>query len=590
MNARDPVYTEKVECRDCYKCVRSCVVKAIGVVNDHATVVPERCIACGLCVEACPAGAKRVRNDLGKAKALLATGRPLYASLAPSFVSEFPRITPAALVHGLRRLGFAGVSETALGAEEVSAEVAARLRTEVPEVLVSSACPAVVELLAKYLPAFAGHITGLTSPVMAHCRLLRATYGDDIAIVFISPCIAKKKEADAHPELLDAAITFEDLRTWLAEADVPLENVHPGPDDILVPRLAADGAMYPVDGGMIASIQASGASAAAADYVALSGLETIRRALEGLDTAILDRPLFLELLACEGGCVNGPKSSSQRGTVLKRQAVLNQDRPPPIAAGRRPRVDTSMPVVSVPLDSRPPADERLREALREVGKHSAVDELNCGGCGYENCRAFAAALVAGLAERGMCVSYMRKLAHNKATLLMQTMPSGVVVVNDKMEIVECNANFATMLGQEAREIFAARPGMEGALLDRLAPFHQVFARLLASGEPLLEKDVRTEHGVFELTVFTLEPHRLVGGVMRDVTQPVVQKERIVSKTREVMVKNLNTVQQIARLLGENAAESETILASIINSFETPHLHDGQPGGTKDQASARQAKA
>jgi PAS domain-containing protein len=327
--------------------------------------------------------------------------------------------------------------------------------------------------------------------------------------------------------------------------------------------------MYPVDGGMIASIQACGADPAAADFVALSGLETIRRALDGLDTAKLQRPLFLELLACEGGCVNGPKSSSQRGAVLKRQAVLNQTRPPARPGQRQPVVDTSMPVPGGPLDNSQPSENRLREALREVGKYSPLDELNCGGCGYENCRAFAAALLAGLGERSMCVSYMRKLAHNKATLLMQTMPSGVVVVNEKLEIVECNANFASMLGSEAREVYDAKPGMEGALLARLTPFHNVFSRLLASGEPLLEKDVRTERGVFELTVFTLEPHRLVGGIMRDVTQPVVQKERIVNKTREVMIKNLNTVQQIARLLGESAAESETILDSIIASFEPP---------------------
>ncbi len=583
MNNREPVYTEKAECRDCYKCVRNCAVKAIGVVNDSATVLPERCIACGRCVEVCPAGAKRVRDDLSRAKELLGSRKRVYLSLAPSFVSEFRGGDAAHLIHAARGLGFAGVSETALGAEQVSAEVARRLREASHGVFVSSACPAVVELLTKYLPTLGAKVTELASPVLAHCRLLRATFGDDIGIVFVGPCIAKKKEADAHPELLDVAITFEDLRAWLEERQIPLLGSRTGAADVFVPYRATDGAIYPVDGGMVDSIKAAGQTGQAT-FASLSGLETIQRALEGLDTRRLERPLFLELLACEGGCVNGPKGSSHTGTILKRQAVRDYATLPAAPLGRLPCVDTGLPLLAQAVLVEEYPEQRLREALREVGKYSSLDELNCGGCGYDNCRTFARALLDGQAERTMCVSYMRKLAQTKANILMKTMPSGVVVVDEQLQIVECNANFARLLGEEALAVYEAKPGLEGALLERLLPFHAIFARVLASGDALVEKDVRTARGVFQLSVFTIEPQRLVGGIMRDVTEPVVQKERVIQKTREVMIKNLNTVQQIARLLGENAADSETILSSIIESFEAPPpLPPGNPRQTETDA-------
>ena len=120
MNRKYPIYTEKTDCRDCYKCVRRCPVKAIKIENGSATVMAERCIACGLCVHVCPAGAKKVRNDLVRAKSLLKRNGKVVASLAPSFASEWPEVEAGAMAGALKQLGFHAASETALGAEAVS--------------------------------------------------------------------------------------------------------------------------------------------------------------------------------------------------------------------------------------------------------------------------------------------------------------------------------------------------------------------------------------------------------------------------------------------------------------------------------------
>jgi len=95
-----PVYTLKNECHDCYKCVRECPVKAIKIQEGHASGIGEKCVACGHCVTVCPARAKRVRSDMDGVRALLASGKKVYVSLAPSWagIYDFPSEKMIALI------------------------------------------------------------------------------------------------------------------------------------------------------------------------------------------------------------------------------------------------------------------------------------------------------------------------------------------------------------------------------------------------------------------------------------------------------------------------------------------------------------
>jgi len=95
-----------------------------------------------------------------------------------------------------------------------------------------------------------------------------------------------------------------------------------------------------------------------------------------------------------------------------------------------------------------------------MGKWTEKEELNCSGCGYDNCREFAKALLDGKAERTMCISYMRKIAQNKASVLLQKIPSGVVMVDENLKIIDCNRQFAELLGKETVMIFDSNPGMD----------------------------------------------------------------------------------------------------------------------------------
>ncbi|WP_201258045.1 [Fe-Fe] hydrogenase large subunit C-terminal domain-containing protein [Syntrophotalea acetylenivorans] len=295
-----PVYTAENECQDCSKCVRYCPVKAIKVTDGQARIVPEKCVACGTCVRVCPAKAKRVRDDLNSVKQLLRQPKKVFASLAPSYVSEFPELSTANIIAALRQLGFAGVSETALGAQKVSAKVIKELNGGNKQLLLSSACPAAVTYIQKYLPEFAHSISTVFSPLLAHCTLLRQHYGSDIAVVFIGPCGAKKNERDRHPELLDAVITFTDLQSWFVEARIDPAALIAEEADRFVPESAQEGSLYPIEGGMIDTLRIQGGGDRI-HYSTVGGLHGIEHVLGGLQPENVTLPIFLELLACRGG-------------------------------------------------------------------------------------------------------------------------------------------------------------------------------------------------------------------------------------------------------------------------------------------------
>jgi iron only hydrogenase large subunit-like protein len=556
MNAENPIYTEKTECQDCYRCVRSCPVKAIQVREGHASVVPDACIQCGRCTAVCSVGAKKVRDDLPIVRTMIASGKPVYASLAPSFRAEFPDIPEGQLIACFKRLGFTGISETALGAQEVSAACAELLAEGKKQVYISTACPAVVRLVERYFPQYIPNLTHLMSPVQAHCRILRDTYGEDIKVVLLSPCIAKKSETG---DGLDAAITFADLRRWLNEEAIEVtdETVD------FVPRRAEEGGWYPVEGGMNDGIRHH-RELPDAKFITVSGVEATIAALTDLNQ--VRGTVFLEALACEGGCINGPQASRKGATVLKRTEVLDATPLSMETTARKHEHNIARAFRPAAIHSTTHTPAEIAHALLRIGKKRREDELNCGGCGYNSCRDFAAALLEDRAETSMCVSHLRKLAQNKATALITAMPNGVVIVDDQLRIVECNPRFVELVGGDASAVYEVNPDLEGAYLERLVPFTAPFRKVLNDGSDLLAQDITHQDRVIRLTVFTVEPHHTVGGVLQDITEPVIQREQIIQKAGEVMKKNLTTVQQIAFLLGENAADSEVLLNSIIESF------------------------
>lgn len=559
MNELQPIYTEKAQCQDCYKCLRACPFKAIRVLDGRAAVIPEQCILCGRCTEVCPVGAKKIRDDLFLAKQLIKGQEPVYASLAPSFRTEFSGLSEEKLISALMRIGFTGVSETALGAQEVSLNCASIIDKSEKNVIISSACPSAVYLIQQYFPVLVGSITPVISPLQAHSKMLKSLYGNDIKIIFFGPCIAKKKECEGF---FDYALTFSDLRRWFNQSEIDWTKLDSSQK--FVPKNAGYGSIYPLDGGMNKVIEKVYDKKDVL-FMSFSGVNEILEALDNIDKFRHDKKIFIEALICSGGCVNGPAVSDKGSTVRKRYNILqsstdsmeaNPDFANDLAYDFKPR--------EIKLIAHSKAD--IASALLRIGKKRFEEELNCGGCGYNTCREFASALLEEKAEPAMCVSYLRKLAQNKAAALIKAMPSGVVIVDDHLRIIESNQRFINLIGGHADIVSVADPNLEGVFLDKLVPFFISFKDILSSGSDVKVEDIRYNNKILRLTVFSIQPHHVVGGILQDITEPVIQRERIIEKAKEVMKKNLTTVQKIAFLLGENAAESEVLLSSIIESF------------------------
>jgi iron only hydrogenase large subunit-like protein len=568
------IYTLRRECQDCHKCIRECPVKAIRVQDGYARVVAEMCVLCGNCILACPSNAKQVRNDLPRVKELFANGRKVVVSLAPSFVAQFPGVRAGQMIHALKKLGFFAVSETALGAQQVSTSVLELMQGEPGHVWVSSACPVVVDFIAKYHPECESNVSALLSPLLTHCKMLRIHYGKEIAIAFIGPCIAKKKEAEEHPELLNVVLTFEDLENWLDEENISLSMETESEDDRFALEESREGALYPIEGGMTPGITRDG-TVHSSQVMSFSGIANVEQALKGIAEWRPEHNIYLELTACAGSCVNGPKAARNQSIAKRRFEVLKHARP----ADNAPRAGglaQTRPYASVPIPRSQYSEMQITEALRSVGKYSVDDELNCGGCGYESCRDFAHALIARNAERMMCATYTRKLAQKKANALLRKMPSAVVIVDEQLKIIECNANFLRLFSEGVEH----EKELEGSALDAIIPFSNLFQRVLESGEDVVSHDIRYQRSILNTSIFSIEPHLVLCGIFQDITEPIFQKEQIIGRARDVIQKNLKTVQQIAYLLGENAADSEIILNSIVRSFSPEELDESGAGKPK----------
>ncbi len=565
MDKQNPVYTLTNECHDCYKCVRECHVKAIKIENGHASVIPEKCIACGACVKACPTNAKRVRTDIDKVKKLLFDKKDVYVSLAPSWRASFEN-SAEKMIALLKQLGFKDVSETALGAQEVSIKTAKMLNEAGNGLFISSACPVIVDYIRLYMPEFTQCITPIGSPLMTHAKMLKETFGEDIAIVFIGPCIAKKNEVTYSNGLFDAALTFEELRMWFHEEIIDITKVAKDEKYKFVPESAFEGTLYPIDGGMNQTIRKSGVN----DNVQLleiCGLSSLQRSLKNLDINKLDKTIFIEALACDGGCVGGPCISSEKAGITMVSDILTKEK-------KRDKIPTEpKTVVDYKIESKEVSDskyplEDILKTLKKIGKHSVDDELNCGGCGYSTCREMAVALLNGDAETSMCVSYMRKIAVRKAAAMFRCMPAAVVMVDNNMNILEANDSFMKMFSGDMYEIFKARPdGMTGAAIDRIIDFSDIFKTILKTGKDLHKERFPVKNRLYDISAFTVEENEIVGAVITDVTQTETNREKISQKAQEVISKNISIVQEIACLLGEHMVETETLLSSIANDYD-----------------------
>jgi nitrogen-specific signal transduction histidine kinase/iron only hydrogenase large subunit-like protein len=393
-------------CRRCYSCVRECPAKAIKIVEGQASVVKERCIACGNCTVVCSQNAKAYASGIEKTTAALSSTAPVVAMVAPSFPADDLGQDPARLVGALRALGFAKVVEVAYGADLTNRAYRAFIKDHPDGTRLATACPAVVEYVRKYSPDLVSCLVPIVSPMIATAMAVKELYGKNHVCVFIGPCVAKKLEIldPQVPAVVESVLTFDELRRLFIERGVRVPQAKPSTFD---PPRAGSGRLYPLVGGLLkgAGLERSSLNA---EVMVLSGAAEILDVLPDLRPDD-PQPLFIEPLMCRG-CFNGPATRGDKRRPQRKRRVADYVK---ARMEEAPEEPTDLP----PLDLertftvddqrlKEPTEQEIRVILARTNKFTAEDELNCGACGYETCRAKAVAVYRGFAEEAMCLPFM----------------------------------------------------------------------------------------------------------------------------------------------------------------------------------------
>ncbi len=549
------IQLKKSNCKNCYKCIRHCPVKSIRFADHQANIVKEQCILCGECFVACPQNAKQIRDDVAKVKSMLGTGKPVYASIAPAFAANYPDTDLTSLTVALRMLGFAGAEETALGATLVKQRYEELVTANTGKVIISSCCHTVNSLIQKHYPEALPYLAEVLSPMQVHCRRIKEEHPDAYT-VFIGPCISKKEEAEAYPGMVDCALTFEELSTWLTEENITIptkESIDAG--------VEGRARLFPIPGGILRSmfVEQSGY-----DFIAIDGIENCKKAIENVITGEL-RNCFIEMSACAGSCVGGPAMDQGHRALLSDFIRINH---------YAKEMDFQLEEVSTEklskrftylgTHSQMPGSAAITEILHKMGKASEEQELNCGSCGYNTCREKAIAVYQGKADLTMCLPFLKEKAEDFSDNIIYNMPDGVLVLNEELEVQQINRAARGILNIQHKSDILNAP-----VIRILNP--SVYLEVMTSGKNVHDKltYLADYQRYVEETVIYDRTYHIIISIMRDITaeeKARLKKEQIDRQTIEitdkVIEKQMRIVQEIASLLGETTAETKIALTNL----------------------------
>ncbi len=549
---------KKSNCKNCYKCIRHCPVKAIRFSGNQAHIIGNECILCGQCFVVCPQNAKEIVDETEKVKVLLQSGAPVIASLAPSFIANYDGVGVNSMRKALKKLGFYDVEETAVGATIVKNEYERMIKEDDRDIIISSCCHSINLLIQKHYPFALNYLADVMSPMQAHCQDIKNRY-HNAKTVFIGPCVAKKDEAEHYKGIVDAVLTFEELTEWLNSENIELEKEK---DNDVFSRAR----FFPTTGGILKTMELDNSEFT---YLALDGVENCIDALKDIENGKIHK-CFIEMSACVGSCIGGPVMEKyHRSSTVKDYISISQYAGAKDFEVSQPSCDKLRKNFEfIEKHSQLPSEFEINGILRQMGKFKPSQELNCGSCGYNTCREKAIAIYQGKAEISMCLPFLKDKAESFSDTIVKNTPNGLIVLNEQLEVQQIN--------DAARKIMNIRSSSD-VLGDQVIRILDptVFMRVRDTGRGVRDERVYlAEYKRYvEQTVVYDRDSRLIIGIMRDVTDEEIQRERKEHISRQtievadkVVDKQMRIVQEIASLLGETAAETKIALAKLKESI------------------------
>lgn len=555
-------------CKNCYKCVRTCTVKAIKVLNDQAKIQEDRCIFCGQCLVVCPQNARHVLSDIDEVKKALNSNKTVIAQLAPAFRGVFP--SPAKLITALRKLGFKYIEEVSIGAELVTQEYEDIIESSTGSEFITSCCPSVVMLIEKYYPELIPLVLPVSSPMIAHGKSIKQRYKDAYT-VFIGPCVSKKYEALSESNLgfVDSVLTFDEINDYIKEEGIEYSTLEDGEVDF---SGTTRGDRYPVVGGILNAIRPT-IDKKDLNLIRVHGLENCKLVLEELKSNTLNN-VCIELSACNESCLGGPGIISKDESVYTRlqriqDYLKSENKDSNVANINRKNLDLTRNYSSKKIHMLNPSEDEIKVLLKEMGKYTKEDELNCGACGYNTCVEKAIAVYNGMSQVEMCVHYMRSLAENMNSEIFKNSPNAIIIIDDNLLIKDINPSGRKMfLNCENRNIIGFP--ITDIILD------SDFKKVVETKENILGKKVFYSQLDFHgyKSIIYIQNHSSLLVTFTDITEEENRKleltelkHKAINVTQSIINKQMMVAQEIASLLGETTAETKVAILELKKVLE-----------------------
>jgi len=552
---------KQANCKNCYRCVRACPVKAIRFQDHQAIIDDTRCIACGQCFLACPQNARDIQSDLYKLNEALSSGRKVVALIAPSFSGFYKN--KGGFIHGLKELGFSKVVEVSSGADEVTKAYESYIADENPAYAISSCCPTVNLIIRRYYEELTDYLIPVVSPMLATGKAVKAENKEQYT-VFISPCLSKKCEPLTYGNegAIDAVITMEEINQMLQEKDLDPELLSP-----YIPEITGNlsGKKYPLKGGIGEGLEGT-LKKHGYDLLHVEGISQVKEVLEELCAGTLS-PAFLELNACHESCISGPCipkkaiSTFQRKQLVKRHVV--EGWPEETKTLSFEGIDLSATYMRNPIRKSLFTEEEIVMTLERMGKRKPKDELDCGACGYDSCREKARAVLEGMSDVEMCMPFMRTRAEHMSDIIFYNSPNMIFILDEELNIVQINPSAEITFNTRADDIrnLPIQYLLEDKGFSEVKKTRQndLNRRIFYKGAGLI---------VMQSIIFLPKDNQILV-IMSDITDEEnrrkelqVMKENTIAITNKVIEKQMRVAHEIASLLGETTAETKIALNKL----------------------------
>lgn len=432
------VAIDESKCTNCHACIAACPVKYCNDGSgDVVHLNHDGCIGCGECIAACSHEARSLCDDTDKFFADLNRGVRMVAVVAPAVASNFPD-TYLNLNGWLKSLGIAAIFDVSFGAELTVKSYLDHIERNHPKAVIAQPCPAIVTYIQLYRPELLPYLAPADSPMVHTIRMIRAFYPQYQMhrVVVISPCVSKRREFDETRQG-DYNVTFAGLQKYMREQGVQLGRFarvdYDNPPAERAVLFSSPGGLMRTAAREVPGIEESTRK--------IEGPHTIYRYLDDLPRMIAEgkAPLLIDCLNCEMGCNGGTGTTCRHKPQDEVEWLVEQRSRKMRELYAEKKVEEAGVADGEPKESlqqyverhwqpglytrryadlrgnvqlRTPSEEAVQEIYRtHLAKTCKADELNCGACGYGNCRAMAVALHNGLSRNDHCALFKERRLH-----------------------------------------------------------------------------------------------------------------------------------------------------------------------------------